>query len=108
MTIRWFVIMVIGQAAVGSGLADLPVFVDVTQQAQIRAEATGLSRYDALLDLYEPGMTTRELDQLFSEVKQWLPGLITQIREKQDTETVIPPVGPFPVEQGAGEEDENR
>lgn len=67
-------------------------------EAQIRAEATGLSRYDALLDLYEPGMTTKELDSLFNDVKQWLPELITQIREKQETEKVIAPVGPFPIE----------
>ncbi|UTV29114.1 carboxypeptidase M32 [Photobacterium atrarenae] len=69
------------------------------REAQIRAEATGLSRYDALLDLYEPGMTTAELDKLFSEVKSWLPSLIHQVREKQGTEKVSTPAGPFPIEQ---------
>ncbi|WEM40822.1 carboxypeptidase M32 [Photobacterium sp. DA100] len=69
------------------------------QEAQIRAEATGLSRYDALLDLYEPGMTTVELDELFSDVKSWLPELIQQIMERQSQDIIMQPVGPFPVEQ---------
>lgn len=69
------------------------------REAQIRAEATGLSRYDALLDLYEPGMSTKELDALFADVKSWLPELISQIREKQTHDQIIQPVGPFPVEQ---------
>ena len=37
MTIRWFVTMVISQAAAGAVLADLPVFVDVTKEAGIQA-----------------------------------------------------------------------
>ncbi|ELR63592.1 Thermostable carboxypeptidase 1 [Photobacterium marinum] len=68
-------------------------------EAQIRAEATGLSRYDALLDIYEPGMTTKQLDRIFNDVKSWLPSLIRQVQEKQATEDVITPVGPFPIEQ---------
>ncbi|KLV07272.1 peptidase M32 [Photobacterium aquae] len=69
------------------------------QEAQIRADATGLSRYDALLDLYEPGMTSKQLDILFDEVKSWLPELIEQIQEKQIHDQVILPLGPFPVAQ---------
>ncbi|MGF1683526.1 carboxypeptidase M32 [Photobacterium minamisatsumaniensis] len=69
------------------------------REAQIRSEATGLSRYDALLDLYEPGMTSKELDALFANVKTWLPSLISQIRDKQSTDEVIQPLGPFPIEQ---------
>jgi carboxypeptidase Taq len=65
------------------------------KEAAIRAEATGLSRYDALLDIYEPGMTTTELDSLFADVKSWLPSLIQQVREKQNTEAVLTPKGPF-------------
>ncbi|MGF1877905.1 carboxypeptidase M32 [Photobacterium frigidiphilum] len=68
------------------------------KEAAIRAEATGLSRYDALLDIYEPGMTTAELDSLFADVKSWLPSLIQQVREKQNTEAVLTPKGPFFIE----------
>ncbi|MFP3408701.1 hypothetical protein SB757_29240, partial [Pseudomonas sp. SIMBA_065] len=35
------------------------------EEAQRRADATGSSRYDALLDLYEPGMTRARLDETF-------------------------------------------
>ncbi|WP_036832261.1 carboxypeptidase M32 [Photobacterium sanctipauli] len=69
------------------------------REAQIRADATGLSRYDALLDLYEPGMTTAKLDDLFASVKTWLPTLIQQVRDKQEKDNVQQPKGPFPIEQ---------
>lgn len=79
---------------------NLQVVVELTRrEAQIRADATGLSRYDALLDLYEPGMTTQELDALFTDVKSWLPQLIHQIQEQQTHELTIQPVGHFPVER---------
>ncbi|KOO11646.1 peptidase M32, partial [Vibrio xuii] len=32
------------------------------EEAQIRAEATGLSPYDAMLDIYEPGTQSASLD----------------------------------------------
>lgn len=38
MTIRWFVILIMGQAVAGAALADLPVFVDVTREAGIQAK----------------------------------------------------------------------
>lgn len=69
------------------------------EDAQIRAESSGLSRYDALLDLYEPGVTSAQLDLLFGEVKGWLPDLIQQVEAKQATKTIITPQGPFPIEQ---------
>ncbi|MDX1301771.1 carboxypeptidase M32 [Photobacterium sp.] len=75
-----------------------PVVRLARKEAQLRSEETGLSRYDALLDLYEPGMTTKELDQLFADLKSWLPSFIHQVQEKQATETVIAPQGPFPIE----------
>jgi carboxypeptidase Taq len=69
------------------------------EEAQIRAAHSDLSRYDALLDLYEPGITSAQLDLLFSEVKTWLPDLIQQVEAKQATKTIITPQGPFPIEQ---------
>jgi len=38
VTIRWFVILIMGQAVAGAALADLPVFVDVTREAGIQAK----------------------------------------------------------------------
>jgi carboxypeptidase Taq len=55
------------------------------------------SRYEALMDQYEPGLTCAQVDRVFGEVRQWLPGLIQQVLEHQRTRPLIEPVGPFPV-----------
>ncbi len=68
------------------------------EEAEIRAQAAGCSRYDALLDLYEPGMTSARLDATFGDLIQWLPDLLTRVVEKQAAEPVDTPVGPFPIE----------
>ncbi len=66
------------------------------EQAKCLADHTGLSPHDALMDIYEPGMTGELLDKLFGDLQQWLPGLVRQVREKQSRETVQAPAGPFP------------
>ena len=68
------------------------------EEAQRLAEANGCRPYDALMDKYEPGMTSAAIERVFDDVKGWLPGLIRQVRERQAGETVIVPVGPFAVE----------
>jgi len=40
-----------------------------------------------------------DIDRIFSAVKQWLPGLISAVMDKQSHEHVLPPQGSFPVEQ---------
>ncbi|PTU71443.1 carboxypeptidase M32 [Chromobacterium haemolyticum] len=69
------------------------------EEGRLLAEASGGSRYDALMDKYEPGMKSAEIERIFAEVKSWLPGLIDRARAKQASETVIEPVGPFAVER---------
>lgn len=69
------------------------------EEGRFLAEASGKSPYDALMDNYEPGMSSAEIERIFGDVKGWLPGLIRQVRERQAGETVIRPVGPFPVER---------
>ncbi|MCW1877452.1 carboxypeptidase M32 [Erwinia sp. INIA-01] len=69
------------------------------EEAEIRAQANGCSRYDALLDVFEPGMTSAKLDSTFGDLKQWLPELLQKIVDQQAKENVIAPVGPFPQEQ---------
>ncbi|WP_034946504.1 carboxypeptidase M32 [Erwinia oleae] len=68
------------------------------REAEIRAQAGGVSRYDALLDMFEPGMTRAKLDNTFGDIRQWLPNLLQRIVDKQARETVEVPVGPFAVE----------
>lgn len=66
------------------------------EEAEIRAQTSGCSRYDALLDLYEPGMTSALLDQTFNDLKQWLPQLLDTVVERQSKITPDRPEGPFP------------
>lgn len=66
------------------------------EEARWRAEATGLGLYDALLDQYEPGTTSADIDRVFGDLQQWLPGLVAKARERQSRESVIPADGPFP------------
>jgi carboxypeptidase Taq len=66
------------------------------EEAALLSEMSGLRKYDALMDRYEPGMTCAQLDRVFGEVRQWLPGLIRQVLDKQSREPVVEPVGPFP------------
>jgi len=67
------------------------------EEATLLAEQTGRSRYEALMDRYEPGLTTAQVDRVFGEVRQWLPGLIVKVLDRQAVEPVIAPLGPFPV-----------
>ncbi|MGC6231104.1 carboxypeptidase M32 [Hafnia paralvei] len=76
-----------------------PVVELSREEAQIRAEANNVSRYDALLDLYEPGMTSARLDAIFADVKSWLPDLLKNIIEKQSTEKTLSAQGPFAIEK---------
>jgi len=76
-----------------------PVVKLAREEAQIRATATGTTPYNALLDLYEPGMTSDKVDELFSDLKTWLPALIKQVQQKQQADVVLKPQGPFPTEQ---------
>lgn len=68
------------------------------QEASIRAEANGSGRYDALLNVFEPGMTSAELERIFGELKRWLPDLLQRVVAKQASESCQLPAGPFSVE----------
>jgi carboxypeptidase Taq len=69
------------------------------EEARYLADDAGLAPYDALVDRFEPGMRSSELDRIFGELRESLPGLIRRIRDKQSGERVIEPRGPFPVEK---------
>lgn len=65
------------------------------EEAAFLSNETGLGKHDALMDVYEPGMTGVRLDKLFGELLTWLPDLVRRVREKQAAQKVIAPVGPF-------------
>ncbi len=71
------------------------------EEAQLRAAAAGTSRYDALLDLYEPGMTSTRLDATFGALKSWLPDLLQRAVAKQ-AQPPLQPLGPVAVESLLG------
>lgn len=73
-----------------------PVVRYAREEAQYLADDAGLSRYDALLDQFEPGMRSAEVDRVFGDLRQWLPGLIGQVMDRQARDNVIHPQGPFP------------
>lgn len=81
----------------------LPAFREVVrlarEEAQHLADATGLDPYDALLERYEPGARAVDLQRLFDNLRDWLPGMVERIEYRQSNEDVVQPVGPFPREQ---------
>ena len=62
-------------------------------------EAFGLEPYDALLDGYEPGARSRDIDVLFTKLGEFLPSFIERAVERQKSRPLQTPRGPFPVEQ---------
>ncbi len=71
------------------------------EEASLLATQTGLRKYDALMDRFEPGMTCTQVDRVFGDLRQWLPGLIQQVTAKQAREhreePLLEPLGPFAV-----------
>lgn len=68
------------------------------EEARLRAEAKGKTPYDALLDLYEPGMTSEKLDVLFGDLRGWLPDLLQKVVDKQSQRPALDPIGPFAIQ----------
>ncbi len=66
------------------------------EEAAFLSGETGLKKHDALMDVYEPGMTGARLDVLFGDLLTWLPDLVRRVRDRQSRQTVVAPVGPFP------------
>ncbi len=71
------------------------VLANAREEAALLSAQTGLRKYDALMDSYEPGMRCAQVDRVFGEVRQWLPGLIQRVTEKQSRERVLQPTGSF-------------
>ncbi|MEP6859833.1 MAG: carboxypeptidase M32 [Deltaproteobacteria bacterium] len=74
-----------------------PVVACAREEAELLADATGLAKYDALLDKFEPGMTSAVIEPMFTSLQRWLPALVDEVIAKQAREDVIEAVGPFPI-----------
>ncbi len=72
-----------------------PVLRLAREEAKYLADALGLAPYDALMDRFEPGMRSSEVDRLFGDLQAWLPALVATARSQQSDEAVLVPQGPF-------------
>lgn len=71
----------------------------VREVGQVKAEALGVSVYDALLDQYEPLGRSAEIDPVFDHLEGFLPGFIAEVLDAQAARPpVAEPPGPFPIE----------
>ncbi|MEQ8192863.1 MAG: carboxypeptidase M32 [Rhodospirillales bacterium] len=69
----------------------------VKEVAAIKAGKLGLGLYDALLDKYEPGAGSAEIDREFEILEAFLPDFLPRVLEHQaKQEPVVLPTGPFP------------
>jgi carboxypeptidase Taq len=58
------------------------------EKAQITGQLLNLSSYDALLDSYDSGRKSAEIDEIFSKLEQQLPKLIASLSEQKNTKTI--------------------
>ncbi|MFQ3229769.1 carboxypeptidase M32 [Reinekea sp.] len=76
------------------------VFDLTKEKAQALNNALGAERgyandYEALLDIFDPGTTMSRIDPVFAQLKEAIPGLLTQITEKQNAASpIIQPSAP--------------
>ncbi len=71
----------------------------VREKAERLSQKLAQSRYDVLMDGFEPGATSAAVDRVFGDLRTWLPGLIDRVIDQQASQTVIEPVGPFSKER---------
>lgn len=55
--------------------------------------------YDALLDTYEPGLTTAQVSQLMNELKEWLPALVRSLTASSKEVKLEILQGDFPLKE---------
>src|SRR5690606_25305777 len=63
-----------------------------------KAARLGVAPYDALLDQYDPGRRSADVERLFADLEAFLPGLLGKVLDRQ-ARSPAPraPSGPFPL-----------
>ncbi len=70
--------------------------IELTREsAGYLSEALGMPSHDALMQLYEPGLTCALIDPIFSELKENLPVILDEVLKKQSVQQTIPLKGEF-------------
>ena len=75
----------------------------VREEAQLRSEALNLAPYDALMDQYDPGNRTDDLDAVFADLKGFLKDFVPEALAAQEARLAKRPRkslnGPYPIEK---------
>jgi carboxypeptidase Taq len=72
----------------------------LTKETAIRTgELFNLSPYDALLDSYDRGRSSIQIDSIFTNLESFLPNFIAEVKEKQKSQNIIPLSGDFSPEK---------
>ena len=77
-----------------------PVLGQVRDKAAALGEALGCEAYDALIDQFDPGARQAEVDPLFDELQEFLPGILDAVLARQAVEPA-PDAGPLALEETA-------
>jgi carboxypeptidase Taq len=54
--------------------------------SKVKADKLGLTKYDALIDSYDPGRSSSDIKEVYSILKDKIPSLIQKIKDKQHAE----------------------
>lgn len=87
----------------------LPLWREVVglarEAATAKAERLDLEPYDALLDTYDPGLRTQQVDRIFAALEGELSDLLPAIMDRQRSEGAPPPLpAPSAVQEKLGRE----
>ncbi|SFZ81503.1 carboxypeptidase Taq [Devosia enhydra] len=85
----------------------LPAFEQVValarEEARMRAEATGLAPYDAMMDQYDPGNRVADIAPVFARLSAFLTDFVPEALEAQARRDSARPkrklAGPFPIDR---------
>ena len=66
-------------------------------KAALLGQSRGLAPYDALVDVFTPGISTADIDTIFTALSRKLPGLINEAIEVQAQSPPLPLAGKFSV-----------
>ncbi|MEO5337363.1 MAG: carboxypeptidase M32 [Magnetospirillum sp. WYHS-4] len=70
----------------------------VRRAAEAKSACLGVGLYDALLDEYEPGGRSADIDAVFADLESFLPGFLPRVLERQAAGPSLKPLsGPFPI-----------
>ena len=72
----------------------------VRESAAAKAERLDLDPYDALLDQYDPGTRRTDIDPVFADLAEFLPGFLARVLTTQAARPAPrTPPGPFPLDR---------